>query len=85
MHRKETALNGTLSRYYPTTTLQIDLSYADYFRIYDKKSWDPLSTDHGTPGDEITMPGRFFSTRKGKVYIEYEENGQIRKKSCTVK
>ncbi len=46
---------------------------------------DPLSTDHGAPGDEITIPGRFFSARKGKVYIEYETNGQIRKKSCTVK
>jgi hypothetical protein len=46
---------------------------------------DPLSTDHGAPGKEITMPGRFFSTRKGKVYINYEENGQIRKKNCTVK
>ena len=46
---------------------------------------DPLSTDHGAPGDDITISGRFFSTRKGKVYIEYEENGQIRKKSCTVK
>lgn len=46
---------------------------------------DPLSTDHSAPGDEITMTGRFFSTRKGKVYIEYEKDGQIRKKSCTVK
>jgi hypothetical protein len=46
---------------------------------------DPSTPDHGIPGDEITMPGRFFSTKKGKVYIEYEENGQIRKKSCTVK
>lgn len=46
---------------------------------------DSLSIDHGSSGDEITTAGRFFSTRKGKVYIEYGENGQIRKKSCTVK
>jgi hypothetical protein len=46
---------------------------------------DPLSTDHGSPGDEITIPGRFFSTRKGKAYIEYEKNGQPRRVVCPIK
>jgi hypothetical protein len=46
---------------------------------------DPLSTDHGSPGDEITIPGRFFSARKGKVYIEYEKDGQPRRVMCPVK
>jgi hypothetical protein len=41
--------------------------------------------DHGTPGGEITMPGRFFSTRKGKVFIEYEKDGKPRRVACPIK
>jgi hypothetical protein len=44
---------------------------------------DPSTPDHGTPGDEITMPGRFFGTKKGKVYIEYEKDGQ--RAACPIK
>ena len=46
---------------------------------------DPLSIDHGSPGNEITITGRFFATRKGKVYFEYGKNGQIRNKSSKVR
>jgi len=46
---------------------------------------DPLPIDHGSPGDEITIPGRFFSARKGKVYVEYEKDGQPRRVMCPVK
>jgi hypothetical protein len=46
---------------------------------------DSLLMDHGSPGDEITIPGRFFSARKGKVYIEYEKDGQPRRVMCPVK
>jgi hypothetical protein len=46
---------------------------------------DPLSIDHGSPGDEITIPGRFFGARKGKVYLEYEKDGQPRRVMCPVK
>jgi hypothetical protein len=46
---------------------------------------DPLPIDHGSPGDEITVPGRFFSTKRGKVYIEYEKEGQPRWVMCPLK
>jgi hypothetical protein len=29
-----------------------------------------LSSDRGAPGDEITITGKYFSTRKGRVYLE---------------
>ncbi len=40
---------------------------------------------HGAPGAEITLEGRFFSTKKGKVYIEYEQGGATKKKNCSVR
>ena len=43
---------------------------------------DPLPTDVGTPGTEITITGRFFSTKKGKVYLEDPATGK--KKNCKV-
>jgi hypothetical protein len=44
-----------------------------------------LSSNRGSAGDEITVTGKFFSTKKGKVYLEYEKNGQIKKKNCPIK
>ena len=47
---------------------------------------DEVSPGQGSPGETITMRGKFFSTKKGKVYIEYEDkNGQTKKKNCRVK
>jgi len=43
---------------------------------------DPLSVDHGVPGTEITVTGKFFSTKKGKVYLEDPATGK--KKNCKV-
>jgi len=43
-----------------------------------------LSIDHGTPGTEMSITVKFFGTEKGKVYVEYQKNGQIKKKSCKV-
>ena len=43
---------------------------------------DPLSPDHGKPDTLITITGRFFSTKKGKVYIEDSVSGK--KKTCKV-
>ncbi len=43
---------------------------------------DPLAPDSGTPGTEIIVTGKFFSTKKGKVYIVDPESGK--KKSCKV-
>jgi len=39
---------------------------------------------NGATGDPITITGHFFSTKKGKVYLEYEKNGQPKKKNCKV-
>jgi hypothetical protein len=40
---------------------------------------------HGTPGTEITAAAMFLGTKKGKVYLEYLDNGQPKKKNCKVK
>ena len=42
------------------------------------------SVSRGSSGTQVTANGNFFGTRKGKVYMEYEKNGQIRKKTCKV-
>ena len=40
---------------------------------------------HGVAGiTPITITGNFFSTKKGKVYLEYEKNGLPKKKYCKV-
>ncbi len=43
-----------------------------------------IEQGEGTAYDEITIRGKFFGTKKGKVYLEYEEEGQIVRKSCKV-
>jgi hypothetical protein len=43
---------------------------------------DPLAKDHDIPGKDITVTGRFFTTKKGKVYIEDPDTGK--KKTCKV-
>ena len=46
---------------------------------------DSLNFYHGVAGvTPITITGNFFSTKKGKVYLEYEKNGQPKKKNCKV-
>ena len=48
---------------------------------------DPLTDDNkgGLPEEEIVLTGRFFGTKKGKVYLEYTDSkGQTKKKSCKV-
>jgi hypothetical protein len=42
----------------------------------------PLLSKNGSPGTEITITGRFFSTKKGKVYLEDPYTGK--KKNCKV-
>jgi hypothetical protein len=47
---------------------------------------DDVIPDFGSPGETITIRGKFFSTKKGKVYIEFEDkNGQTKEKNCRVK
>ena len=46
---------------------------------------DSLNFYHGVAGvTPITITGNFFSNKKGKVYLEYEKNGQPKKKNCKV-
>ena len=34
----------------------------------------------GTAYDQVTIKGKFFGTKKGKVYVEYKENGESHNK-----
>jgi len=43
-----------------------------------------MSSDHGIPDTEVIITGNFVSTKKGKVYLEYLDNGQIKKKNCKI-
>jgi hypothetical protein len=46
---------------------------------------DSLNSYNGVAGvTQITISGNFFSTKRGKVYLEYEKNGQSKKKKCKV-
>jgi hypothetical protein len=38
----------------------------------------------GTAYDQVTIKGKFFGTKKGKVYLEYEEGGEVISKGCKV-
>jgi hypothetical protein len=38
----------------------------------------------GSAYDQVTIKGKFFGTKKGKVYLEYEQDGQMVSKSCKV-
>jgi len=38
----------------------------------------------GTTGDEVTIHGYFFGTKKRKVYLGYNMNGKPRKKPCSI-
>jgi hypothetical protein len=44
-----------------------------------------IEEGEGTAYDEITIGGRYFGTKKGKVYLEYDKDGKIVRKSCKVK
>jgi hypothetical protein len=45
---------------------------------------DSIDQGLGSAYDQVTVKGKFFGTKKGKVYLEYEEGGQVLKKSCSV-
>ena len=40
--------------------------------------------DGGAPEQEITIRGSFFGTKKGKVYLEYMDGTETKKKKCKV-
>lgn len=43
-----------------------------------------VSPDHGIPDAQVTIAGSFFSTKKGKVYLEYLKDGKTNRKSCKI-
>jgi hypothetical protein len=43
----------------------------------------PLSPSSGSPGTEIAISGAFFSTKKGKVYLEDPSTGKLKKCKVT--
>jgi len=47
---------------------------------------DPLADSNrsGRPGVEIIVTGNLFGIKKGKVYLEYQSNGQTKQKNCKV-
>ena len=45
---------------------------------------DFLDFYHGVVGTPITINGNFFSTKKGKAYLEFEQSGKLKKKNCKV-
>jgi len=45
---------------------------------------DSLDYTSGVAGTPITITGNFFGIKKGKVYLEYEKNGKLKKKNCKV-
>ena len=43
-----------------------------------------VNPNGGKAGDQITIHGKFFGMKKGKVYLGYSVNGKPIKKSCSV-
>ncbi len=43
-----------------------------------------IKEGEGSAYDKVTIQGKFFGMKKGKVYLEYEENGEVASKSCKV-
>jgi len=43
-----------------------------------------VNPNGGKAGDQITIHGKFFGMKKGKVYLGYLVNGKPIKKNCSV-
>jgi hypothetical protein len=61
------------------------ITLTNAFTVVNPEIDSESDAQHGAPGTEITIYGRFFSTKKGKVSIEYEQNGQTKRKNCSVR
>ena len=69
-----------------TTKTKETITLPDDFTVKNPEL-DPLTDDNksGIPEEEIVLTGKFFGTKKGKVYLEYTDSkGQTKKKSCKV-
>jgi hypothetical protein len=60
-----------------------DVEKGDGFTVEapDILSIEPFS---GSVGDEITISGNYFGSKKGKVYLGYVSNSKPKKKSCSI-
>lgn len=43
-----------------------------------------VEPNYGSTAEEIEISGKYFGSKKGKVYFEYELNGRLKKKTCKV-
>jgi hypothetical protein len=43
-----------------------------------------ISEDSGKGGDKVILGGKFFGTKKGKVYLSYLADGKPQRKRCPV-
>ena len=69
-----------------TTKTKETITLPDDFTVKNTEL-DTLTDDNksGFPEEEIVLTGRFFGTKKGKVYLEYvDSKGQTKKKACKV-
>jgi hypothetical protein len=57
--------------------------YRDYFSV-KRPEIDLITPTSGSNPDQVTIKGRFFGSKKGKVYLEYDSKGVIKLKSCKV-
>ncbi len=67
-----------------THTIEIKISKANTITLpqaftVQPPQIDSLDYDVGVPGEPITIFGNFFSTKKGKVYLENAESGKGKK------
>jgi len=67
----------------PKTKSVLPITEADLFTVRGPEI-DSVSPNSGAPGAIITLTGKFFGNKKGKVYLEYESKGVIKLKSCKV-
>jgi hypothetical protein len=68
-----------------TKTKQV-ITLPDDFNVKNPEL-DPLTDENrgGIPEEEIVLTGKFFGSKKGKVYLEYKDSkDQTKKKSCKV-
>ena len=61
-----------------------DITLPDAFTVKPPEI-DSLDHTSGVAGTSITITGNFFGIKKGKVYLEYEKSGKLKKKNCKVK
>lgn len=43
-----------------------------------------VEPNYGSTAEEIEISGKYFGSKEGKVYFEYELNGRLKKKTCKV-